>query len=287
MAEDTKSDFGRYRPNAFFRCLVSRAQRAPRNGVERHYTQFLRILFLALVRPPYDVEVESLRMRCHVRDNYSEKKFAFTPWRLDLREREFLVEALPPDGVFVDIGANVGIYTLTAAAHMGERGRILAFEPNPPMCGRLCFNLDATRRDRAEWPRVDVVSEGVSDREGTFSLRLAPENMGESSIVAGADGSGPVANSEMIEIRCRPLAEVLGEKGIERVDVLKIDIEGAEDLALCPFLEAAAAGILPRLIIIENSDDLWKRDLRGMLVNRGYREQWSSRSNSVYRLETR
>ena len=287
MAEDTESEFGRYRPNAFFRGLLSLAQRSPRNEMGRQFAQFFKFIFLAFLRPPYDVEVGSLRMRCHVRDNYTEKKFVFTPWRLDLREREFLVEALGPDGVFVDIGANVGIYTLTAATHLSERGRILSLEPNPTMCGRLCFNLAATRRDHADWPQVDALSSGISDREGTFVLSLDTRNLGESSIVPDADGPASGKESEGIEIHCRPLATVLEEKGIERVDVLKIDIEGAEDLALCPYLEVASTDCLPRLIIIENSDHLWKRDVREMLLNRGYREHFRSRSNTVFRFEGR
>ena len=259
----------------------------------RQFAQFFKFIFLAFLRPPYDVEVGSLRMRCHVRDNYTEKKFVFTPWRLDLRERapvlreEFLVEALGPDGVFVDIGANVGIYTLTAATHLSERGRILSFEPNPTMYGRLCFNLAATRRDHADWPRVDALPAGVSDREGTFVLSLDQRNLGESSIVPNADSAASGKESEGIEIHCRPLATVLEEKGIDRVDVLKIDIEGAEDLALCPYLEVVSTDCLPRVIIIENSDHLWKRDVREMLLNRGYREHFRSRSNTVFRFEGR
>lgn len=284
MKEDAISEYGCHRPNAFLRGLVFLAQRAPRNAVGRQFAQFLRIIFLMFARPPYDVEVGSFRIRCHMRDNYSEKKFVFTPCRLDQRERKLLVEALPRDGVFVDIGANVGIYTLTAATHMGEAGRILAFEPNPPVYDRLRFNLEATRQGRLDWPQVDTLALGIGDREGTFELRLDPANLGASSIAETAESAdGKDDKSGIVVIPCQPLHTVLKEQGIERIDALKIDIEGAEDLALCPFLEQAAEASLPRLLIVENSADRWKRDLSGMLAERGYTVHLRTRLNTVYR----
>ena len=56
--------------------------------------------------------MDGLQFEFFLRDNNSEKKYLFMPWRFDERERRFLVDSIPADGVFVDIGANVGIYTL-------------------------------------------------------------------------------------------------------------------------------------------------------------------------------
>ena len=70
-----------------------------------------------------DVKAGNFNLRCQFTDNYSEKKYVFTPWRYDCGEREALVNALPRDGVSIDIGANVGLYTLTAALALGDNGR--------------------------------------------------------------------------------------------------------------------------------------------------------------------
>jgi hypothetical protein len=85
-----------------------------------------------------------------------------------------------------------------------------------------------------------------------------------------------------LTIQCKPLLQIFDECGIRRPDVLKIDIEGAEDLALRPFLEKAADAQLPRRLIVENSDTLWKYDLRAAIAARGYSELARSRLNTVY-----
>jgi hypothetical protein len=70
------------------------------------------------------------------------------------------------------------------------------------------------------------------------------------------------------------------------VDVLKIDIEGAEDVALAPYLRGAPAVLLARNIIIENSQELWGTDLDALFRERGYRLRFRNRMNSVYSLNS-
>lgn len=273
--------FGDRRPAAWIGALVSAAQCAPQNWLGQQFAQIARRLVLALAPLPIDVAVGSIRMRCHLRDNNSERKFVFMPWRFDRRERDLLVDALPPDGTFVDIGANVGIYTLTAATHLSAQGRVLALEPNPPAAARLRFNIEATRAGRSAWPRVEVLELGVSDRAGEFDLHLDAHNLGGSSIADHAVAAGARPGG-VTRVRCLPLALILAEQRVERIDVLKIDIEGAEDMALVPFLESAADSQLPRLLIVENSEHLWTRDLVGELGRRGYEVRLRTRMNAVY-----
>ncbi|NJL54803.1 FkbM family methyltransferase [bacterium] len=249
-----------------------------------------RKLVLWGAKLPIDVAVEPIRMRCYLRDNNSEKKFVFLPRRFDKRERQLLLESLPRDGVFVDIGANVGLYTLTAATHLSSQGRIIALEPNPPVLERLYFNLQATRAGRREWPTIDVLPLGVADVPGEFELYLDPQNLGNSTIASpesrrtdnfSQDGTG----EKTVRIPCQPLLTILEEQSVTKIDALKIDIEGAEDIALVPYLEAAPQSQLPQLILLENSEHLWKRDLVGTLAKRGYTIQMRSRLNTVYRCD--
>lgn len=275
MTGEIECRYGSRRPNVFLRALVTGAQRAPRNAIGRHLAHALRSIVIACASPPLDVEVGALRMRCRFRDNHSEKKFVFTPWRFDVKERDFLARALPPDGTFVDIGANVGIYTLTAAMHLGGAGRIIALEPNPVMFRRLEFNVGATCGKDGRWPAIDLLPVGISDVAGPIELHLDEANLGGSSIVDQGQGG------HSIRIECRTLATVLQDRGIERIDVLKIDIEGAEDRALLPYLEHAPPSALPRHIIIERSEHRWERDLTGAMTARGYRCMLRTRLNSI------
>lgn len=276
MIPDVVNAYGHYRPSWWAAALVSFAQAQPRNWLGQQVAQIARKLVLTFSRLPIDTSIGTIRMRCYLRDNNSERKFVFMPWRFDRLERELIDRQLPRDGVFVDIGANVGIYSLHASASLDARGRIVAFEPNPPAHRRLCFNLDATRAGSSAWPRVDVLPIGIGDADGEFELSLDTGNLGGSSL------SIDHRAGRTVRIRCRPLLAVLQELGLDTVDVLKIDIEGAEDRALLPFLTAAPARLLPRWIVIENSERLWREDLPGAIRARGYEATLRTRMNTVY-----
>jgi len=82
----------------------------------------------------------------------------------------------------------------------------------------------------------------------------------------------------------KPLLAVLSEAGITSIDALKIDVEGAEDIVLAPFLREAPASLLPRLILIEDTRGFWSFDLFALLGSRGYSEAERSRQNVALRL---
>ncbi len=278
MNPDTTNPYGHHAPPRWIARLIAFAQGLPQNWFGQQIAQIIRRLVLKLAPLPIDTSVGALRMRCYLRDNNSERKFLFMPWRFDLLEREWIARELPRDGVFVDIGANVGIYSLSASQSLGPAGRIVAFEPNPPAHQRLSFNLEATRAGAtAGWPKVDILQIGVSDAEGEFELRLDAGNLGGSSISINHQSGGTV------RVRCRPLLTVLTELGIGAIDALKIDIEGAEDRALIPFLATAPDALLPRCIVIENSEKLWSQDLTGAILGKGYAVAKRTRMNTVYR----
>lgn len=277
-----QAPFGRFAPRAGYRRLIEIAQHAPRNAFGKQLAHAARSLYLWRAPSPVDVSVGDIRLRCDLRDNTCERKFVFTPWRFDPLELRAMAAALPTDGVFVDVGANVGIYSLTAALLMGAGGRIVALEPHPLAYERLMFNMEATRVGRAHWPRIDVLALGVSDRQEVRELRIDGGNLGGGSIAHGTARFSADGSTSALTIACKPLLDVLDEGGVARPDVLKIDVEGAEDLALGPFLAKASDVRLPRRLIVENSDHLWKCDLRAAIAARGYRPQLRSRLNTVY-----
>jgi FkbM family methyltransferase len=127
---------------------------------------------------------------------------------------------LGPGQTVVDIGANVGQYCLCAAARVGPRGRVFAFEPS----GRVFEKL---KRNIALSGLTNVFADetAISDFEGEAVLhqnREGDRNEGQASM-ASLDlhaGAQP--------IRCLPLPRALAAHGVERVDVLKIDTQGAE-----------------------------------------------------------
>lgn len=283
MNPDVTSEFGHYSPSPIFGALILFAQNRKQNFVGKQLAQLVRKIVIWFAKLPLDVTVGSIKIRCYLRDNNSEKKFVFMPWRFDQRERELLVNSLPRNGTFIDIGANVGIYTLTAATHLSSLGRIVALEPNPPAFERLCFNLKATQSGRADWPRIDALQIGAGDAIRELDLHLDPNNLGGSSVATHAAALAARNSGGRVRITCKPLLVILEELSIEKVDALKIDIEGAEDMVLLPYLTEAPDDKLPSCLVIENSEHLWKLDLVGALSARGYKVQMRSRLNTVYR----
>jgi FkbM family methyltransferase len=279
---DTRSPFGSFAPSRGYRRLLRLAQHAPNNALGKQLARAARGLYLWRAPLPADITIGAMKLRCYLRDNTSERKFVFTPWRFDPQERSALSAALPRDGVFVDVGANVGIYTLTAALLLGPAGRIVALEPFPTAFARLKFNIEATRAGQSEWPRIDALQVGISNSEDDRELRIDAGNLGGGSIAAGPARFSQQGPAGTLTIPCKRLSRVLDECGIQRIDVLKIDIEGAEDLALCPFLAEATDERLPRRLIVENSENLWKLDLRAAIKRRGYHALLRTRLNTVY-----
>lgn len=261
--------------------MIRFAQGAPHNALGKQLARLARDFYLRRAPLPVDVTVGEMRLRCQLDDNTCERKFVFTPWRFDPLERSVLTSSLPRDGVFVDIGANVGIYSLTAALLMSPGGRVIAFEPFPAAYRRLVFNIDATRDQRPDWPQVQALDLGISDREETRELRIDAGNLGGGSI-AGAARFACIDSAATVRIRCKPLLAALDELAVEHIDVLKIDVEGAEDLALVPFLGSAEEPRLPRRMIVENSEALWTLDLPGALARRGYRATARTRLNTIW-----
>ena len=82
---------------------------------------------------------------------------------------------------------------------------------------------------------------------------------------------------------CRPLLAILDEAGVTTIDALKIDVEGAEDLALVPFLRDAPSGLLPGMVLIEDTRGYWRTNVFALLAQHGYTAFARSRHNVALR----
>jgi FkbM family methyltransferase len=269
---DHSPAFGAYALGPWRNRLLRAAQALPATWLGRRFALALRKLVLKGGPRIIDAEVEGLRYRLHMRDNVSERKYLFMPQFFDNFERDLLRESLHPGDVFVDIGANAGIYSLTAAAAVGPHGRVLSLEPNPHMIERLTLNLSLN----GFLDRVILEQVAVSDTIGVVELNLDDSNLGGASLVKQRSGHS-------IQVRCERLEGLLARLGIKRIHALKIDIEGAEDRALAPFFASAPPSLHPDILIIENSRQDWQLDLPAIFSAAGYVLLCETRMNLVYR----
>jgi len=271
MGNDLAKPFGAYALKKHQSQLLHWAQSVPLSWLGRRAALILRKAVLVQGQPVIDATVDGLKLRLYTQDNVSERKFLFMPQFFDPYERGLLKKTLVEGSVFVDIGANAGIYTLTAAALVGDRGRVLSIEPNPFVLERLIFNAALNGFDK----RIIIEQAGVSDAEGSFDLTLDDSNLGGSSLVAER-------SSRKISVACYKLLSLIQKHQLPKIDALKIDIEGAEDKVLAPFLAEAPRALYPKTLILENSPQDWKQDLPAALRKSGYTLQKTTRMNQVW-----
>jgi FkbM family methyltransferase len=141
-----------------------------------------------------------------------------------------LFEKLVKKGdVIVDMGANVGYFTLLSAKLTGKDGRVFSFEPSPKNFEYLSKNIKINN-----YANVTAEQKAVSDSSGKIKLFLCPYDTGhhtikqQEGIEAYRLGRGGEVSS--INIDAVTLDEYMKNKS-EKVDVMKIDVEGAEALA--------------------------------------------------------
>lgn len=205
----------------------------------------------------------------HLTDNPVEGGMLFYP-DYNVVEIEFLMSCVPEGGTFVDVGANVGLYTLPLAVHVGYDGRVLAIEPGAVSLARLRVNLVAS-----DAHHVVVAPYAIGELRGEAYLHVPSRNVGGATVSGAAGG-------EMV--LTMPFLELLDEQGITRIDGLKVDVEGCEDYVVVPLLKAQNEDLWPEGIVIEHLHrDEWRADCLDLLQRSGYEIVGATQSNTMFR----
>ncbi len=163
----------------------------------------------------------------------------------------YLSRRLPSAGTFVDIGSNAGLMTLVAARLVGPRGRVFAFEPNPPVFTELTTLIARNGFD----DRVRASPLAMSDANGRATLHVTPVLSGLASLVpdeAPATESLRAADSYTVDIQTERFDDWVKSLGLNQIDLVKIDVEGAEDRVLNGMRESLARGRIARVICETN-----------------------------------
>jgi len=160
------------------------------------------------------------RLRVDVRDHAHRRVYLAGEYEPGLTA--VVRELARPGWTVLDVGANVGYFSLVATAAGGPASEALAFEPNPPVAELLRGTVA-----RNPGRRISVVEAACAEREGRAALQVAgdPGNSGLSTL------AGPLEGGRTVEVRTLRLDRFCAEHGIEP-DLLKIDVEGAEALVL-------------------------------------------------------
>ncbi len=265
--------FGTFRAQGFVAWVIGRTRASGSSWLSRRIAFLLRRMAISSLKgAPVDTETLGAKMRIYPQSNVCEKRVLFMPQFFDAEELKALSAHLRDGYRFVDIGANVGAYSLFVAAHAGNTARVLAVEPQPHVFSKLAYNISLN-----PFGTIKAVACAVADKAGELTLFLDPRNEGETSMRVLRSSA-----AQSVKAQAVPLADLLKSEGFTHVDGMKIDVEGAEDLILEPFLEPEHETLWPRLLIIEDSTSKWSVNLIPLLERSGYRLIKQTRLNLIF-----
>jgi FkbM family methyltransferase len=269
-----EAPFGTYSPDATARLVLGKRDfDRPRRAWP--LWRKLGRAWLHRSRRIFDVTFQGFRLRLHPATNAGDEGIILNGIHGEEDEFARVVERVAAYENFIDIGANIGLYSLLAARNLPEGRPIIAFEPDPGTAQRLRTNLALNGVSR-----VEIVQAAVSPERGEMSIYQAPHSIGLTSANKRFD------DWTEQKVPTIPLAEALAERGIERIGMLKIDIEGFEDRALLPYLDKMPPEAWPRYILIEVCHNkYWQRDVVAELRGKGYREVFSNIRNLHFERE--
>ena len=130
--------------------------------------------------------------------------------------QRFIGRNLAPGSTFVDVGANIGTYTVLASAVVGPSGKVVAIEPHPVIFKYLQRNVAAN-----ELQNVFAMEVAVGAKRQIALMQYSKKNPGETHVTSQF-------HAETTKVPMARLDDVLSGLGILTVDYLKIDVEGYE-----------------------------------------------------------
>ena len=271
---DSAAPFGTYQPTGLERRLMTLGRSLPPSRLGRRVASFIRSAMRRLRTEPLDLEVLGQNMRLHAGNNACEKRLIVTPQFFDPVELAFLKSRLHPDFTFLDIGSNVGAYSIFVARNAGPSARVIAVDPNPIVLQRLAFNAAAN-----ELTNIRAVEAAIADIEGEMEFALEETNMGGSSLQLDRDARG---GKTIFKVPVRTLAGLVAEAGFDHVDAIKIDVEGFEDKVLIPYLATVPPGLHPKVVVLEANIASWQSDLISILKDTGYATSGVLAHNGIF-----
>jgi len=196
--------------------IRNRVWHARREGARVTCRKLLRKARVAAGLPIAKVRLEEGPIFVDVRDA-GIGQVIFDRREYEPNETVAITQNLRPGSRFVDIGANIGYFSLLASKLVGPHGRVIAIEPEAHNFRLLSRNIAESARSN-----VTAVNAALGANDGSAVLQRSPTNFGDHRI------SGRLGGRESQIVPVRTLDGVLSEAGLESIDFVKIDVQGYE-----------------------------------------------------------
>lgn len=262
--------FGEYKPksNTLFLRLLTKL------GLSRgKIANWNRQLWKAKGYVIVDYEIRGIKYRLNILRNTYDGKLLTSSKYINKKE---LFSLIPrnKESTFIDIGANIGYFSL-CLAKMGYEN-VFAIEPNPATLELLRTNVAINNLSN----KIKIVPYCVGNDE--ILTMYSRADLGSSSVLKD---NGDIS-SEAIQVESKKLERIINEYNIKKIDGMKVDIEGYEDRALLPFFEEVDEKLWPKIIVIEYTcRSQWKKDILSVLYKKGYTKCYKTRGNLILRYE--
>lgn len=143
-------------------------------------------------------------------------------------ELRLLRNILQPGMKVFDIGANIGLYSIISGKAVGQNGHVWSFEPFPPIAEYLRQNVMMNNLSN-----VTVIQKAVSDTKGISDFHVFPDGSDVYNSLGAEERPVEKLHSvKKISVEVTTLDSFAKEAGIEKADILKIDVEGNEERVL-------------------------------------------------------
>lgn len=193
----------------------------------------------------------------------------FQPHLYDRDERGFIFKHAKA-GVFFDVGANIGFWSLFLA-HKFPTSKIISIEANPNTATIFRKNVEIN-----DYKNIELIEVGVGPERGQFDLYLnTTGNRGGDSFVS--DGSRP----HKISVDVERMSDLIRKSGADKIEFMKIDVEGMEEGVFSDIFERLPRSNWPRLICVET---LHSPGIVALLRGHGYQIVLRARENSIFSL---
>jgi FkbM family methyltransferase len=183
----------------------------------------------------------------------------FDYWGHDLGDVRYLWKVLRPGMVFLDIGAHHGLYTLVAAKRLGANGTVVAFEPSAREFRRLCLHI---RLNGMRSVLAEPIALGAEESKQTFFQIVSGDNT--------RGGLRPPASSDRVtetSVETARLDDCVERLALDRVDIVKLDVEGGE-LEVLEGASMVLAKFRPLFIceVLDATTQAWGYDAREIVL---------------------
>ena len=161
---------------------------------------------------------------------------------------DWLRRQLRPDDVFLDVGANIGTFSIFAATQMTGSGHVYAIEPHLPTATQLLQNIAVNKLDA----RASVLSIAASDVDGFAPFRYKRWGEGASGSQLGVDGAPSIRDHVGTELKASARIDTLIARGHMRPpNLVKIDTDGIEMQVLSGMENLLRGADRPRSLMVE------------------------------------